>query len=439
MADQEIEQEICGNCKKEIPHYNYVMHTAHCARKISLCKTCKEPVPKTNLEEHSKKCLEKQQLSPREKVPESNLERSSYYQNRRIIEERKHEEKRERYLERHEKFLDRGYSMKKSGSPSKSTLDCLKSSVQSSSSPSKAQRSSENLPSTISSANHLQPNGTGAMKKEVSLPTSSSTVSSKSGLCPCRYCDLELPKIDLEDHENYCGTRTDRCLDCGELVMFKHKQVHLDTNHGFLKLNDESALTPSWDSSTQRDENIPHISSPRRRRFQPTIYTDFSQFDPTDYLPSNYQIPKPKIEKGESYKEISRRLDCKTEYIRNLLHDSASITVPLRHNGTVPRNHFNHTPATQPPSRRRNPPTELCIPCEFCDTPIPHEELIQHETGCRPDLACLKVRSRRRHSSESDDYFVEPPSSSPEVDLPCEFCADMIPASQLLRHQATCC
>lgn len=32
----------------------------------------------------------------------------------------------------------------------------------------------------------------------------------------------------------------------------------------------------------------------------------------------------------------------KTEYIRNLLHDSAGITVPLRRNGAVPRNHFNH-------------------------------------------------------------------------------------------------
>ncbi|KAL3271682.1 hypothetical protein HHI36_022155 [Cryptolaemus montrouzieri] len=95
-------------------------------------------------------------------------------------------------------------------------------------------------------------------------------------------------------------------------------------------------------------------------------------------------------------------------------------------------------PAPQPPSRRRNPPTELCIPCEFCDTPIPHEDLIQHETGCRPDLARINLRSRRRPSLEDDDYFVPPTPSFSEEQLPCEFCADMIPASQLLRHQATC-
>lgn len=58
------------------------------------------------------------------------------------------------------------------------------------------------------------------------------------GLLPCQYCELELPKLDLEEHENYCGSRTDKCLECGELVMFKNKQSHWDSNHGFLKLRD---------------------------------------------------------------------------------------------------------------------------------------------------------------------------------------------------------
>lgn len=93
-------------------------------------------------------------------------------------------------------------------------------------------------------------------------------------------------------------------------------------------------------------------------------------------------------------------------------------------------------PAPQPPTyRRRNPPTELVIPCEFCGVPVPHEELIEHETGCRPDLARFNPR---RRSPEPDDYFIAPQPSSPEVELPCEFCGDMVPASQLLRHQVRC-
>ncbi|KAH1012025.1 hypothetical protein HUJ04_001272 [Dendroctonus ponderosae] len=77
---------------------------------------------------------------------------------------------------------------------------------------------------------------------------------------------------------------------------------------------------------------------------------------------------------------------------------------------------------SSPVRRRRNPPTELTIPCEFCDTPIPHEDLIEHETGCRPDLARFNPR---RSSPDSEE-------------LPCEFCANMVPASQLWRHQLSC-
>ncbi|GJQ83676.1 hypothetical protein Trydic_g19874, partial [Trypoxylus dichotomus] len=41
--------------KKEIPQNNYVMHTAHCARRITLCPVCKEPVPKNQFEQHKAK------------------------------------------------------------------------------------------------------------------------------------------------------------------------------------------------------------------------------------------------------------------------------------------------------------------------------------------------------------------------------------------------
>lgn len=54
----------------------------------------------------------------------------------------------------------------------------------------------------------------------------------------CQYCELELPHCDIADHEHYCGARTERCTDCGELVMLKYNKLHLDSNHGFLKLDD---------------------------------------------------------------------------------------------------------------------------------------------------------------------------------------------------------
>lgn len=54
----------------------------------------------------------------------------------------------------------------------------------------------------------------------------------------CTYCELELPASEITEHENYCGSRTKKCEDCGEYVMLKYEGLHLDTNHGFLKLDD---------------------------------------------------------------------------------------------------------------------------------------------------------------------------------------------------------
>ncbi|XP_073948709.1 uncharacterized protein [Choristoneura fumiferana] len=56
---------------------------------------------------------------------------------------------------------------------------------------------------------------------------------------PCRFCELELPRRSLPAHESYCGARSEQCPDCREYVMAKYKQLHLDSNHGFIRLDDD--------------------------------------------------------------------------------------------------------------------------------------------------------------------------------------------------------
>lgn len=158
------------------------MHTAHCARNITLCKTCKEPVPKAQFEEHSKKCQAKVAAVPKPAPPPLDIEKSEYYRKQKAVQDAKIAQRQERYLERHERFLEAGNALGASGST---------------------------RPKAPSPA-----------------------------LTPCKYCELELPKGDLEEHESYCGARTDKCRECGEIVMFKYRQLHEDTNHGFLKLSD---------------------------------------------------------------------------------------------------------------------------------------------------------------------------------------------------------
>ncbi|KAK9746239.1 hypothetical protein QE152_g6320 [Popillia japonica] len=375
--EQEDEMEICGNCKKEIPQKNYVMHTAHCARNITLCPACKEPIPKNKFEEHKRRCNPTSIRSLPEKIDfPKHISKPS---NRPL--------------------------------PVKDTIKHVSSSLSATSISQNAQQSS-----LRTNQNHSKPfalkdppaSKPQARKDKNETTRRSSTEANASyvppkpttsnGLLPCKYCDLELPKLQLEDHENYCGARTDKCNVCGEIVMFKYKKLHEDSNHGFMKLDDEPGPRPSWDSSTERQ---PEPSYYRRQRPEPIYTVNSFDFSPLYNSYSATSVTASENDKRETYKDISRRLDC---------------------------------PAPQPPRRRPNPPSELLIPCEFCNVPIPHEDLIQHETGCRPDLARLNPR---RRSPSPDDYFMAPEPSSPEVELPCEFCADMIPASQLLRHQLT--
>ncbi|NWX20177.1 TRAD1 protein, partial [Aegotheles bennettii] len=42
----------------------------------------------------------------------------------------------------------------------------------------------------------------------------------------CQYCDIQLTFSKLQDHEIYCGARTERCGSCGHNVMVKDLKEH---------------------------------------------------------------------------------------------------------------------------------------------------------------------------------------------------------------------
>lgn len=51
-SDTEQNTRLCGNCKRDIPEFNFTIHEIHCKRNISVCKLCKEPFPTSEMEEH---------------------------------------------------------------------------------------------------------------------------------------------------------------------------------------------------------------------------------------------------------------------------------------------------------------------------------------------------------------------------------------------------
>lgn len=182
------------------------MHTAHCARNITLCKKCKEPIPKNLFEEHSKKCQQRKVEKP--KLPPLNIESNEYYKHQREVEDKKRSQWREEQMRRQEKFMDTGHSLK------------------------------DTKKDIVSAPSETKPLTNGRTEAASGFSAVKPKPKPVSSLIPCKYCELELPKSDLGEHEDYCGARTDKCQECGELVMFKYKQLHEETNHGFLKLSD---------------------------------------------------------------------------------------------------------------------------------------------------------------------------------------------------------
>lgn len=232
----------------------------HCARNITLCKQCNEPIAKAHFTDHEKTC---RPPKPRRPDPPTFLENSSYFQTRKGIEDKKTEARKERYMQRMDRLVDTGYTL----NDNSSRYSPMSSSVSSSISPQtptgysrqgsygppsrfsndpRVNRSRDNDFNFPTSVNVPEPRREPPAQPKpptqsrppqpplasaAPLYTTPKSDNNSSGMLACKYCDLELPKLELDEHENYCGSRTDKCMECGELVMFKDKIAHMASNH----------------------------------------------------------------------------------------------------------------------------------------------------------------------------------------------------------------
>ena len=56
----------------------------------------------------------------------------------------------------------------------------------------------------------------------------------------CQFCKLEFPNRQLQEHEDYCGSRTEQCEECGDFVMLRDWEKHQN-----MRLYHELAKKPS--------------------------------------------------------------------------------------------------------------------------------------------------------------------------------------------------
>merc|ERR1711990_407098 len=46
----------------------------------------------------------------------------------------------------------------------------------------------------------------------------------------CSYCGVLRSCVDMEQHRDFCGSRSEQCEDCGEFVSLMNMQAHTQTN-----------------------------------------------------------------------------------------------------------------------------------------------------------------------------------------------------------------
>ncbi|XP_047999483.1 TRAF-type zinc finger domain-containing protein 1-like [Leguminivora glycinivorella] len=119
---------------------------------------------------------------------------------------------------------------------------------------------------------------------------------------PCRYCELELPRHALPNHENYCGARSEQCAECKEYVMIKYRQLHLDSNHGFIRLSDDPVPIPIKAKPNPITNGYPAPSTSRQNGTRPRPQTDIPQNAPRSDLG-----PQTDIQNGLTRSDLGTR------------------------------------------------------------------------------------------------------------------------------------
>ncbi|XP_063820435.1 TRAF-type zinc finger domain-containing protein 1 [Pseudophryne corroboree] len=393
-SEAKQETRLCGNCKHDVPVINFTIHEIHCRRNISMCKVCKEPFPTSDMEEHM----------TREHTPVTCKCKMTM----------------EKYeLEEHER--------------SACPLRLLK----------------------------------------------------------CQFCELELAVNKLEDHEEYCGARTERCDNCGCSVMTKDLQDH-PVHCGKVTAPKKPARVHSWTETDYEGSWFEPFSS--RSTFTDNMYSQMPKHLPSRFYGNSILTQSLKAfddEVAQNTRRAQNRVREQTNVPRDIpvhtwqqlpeerpnaqrdydtfqslsnrdatlfnpgpdppytgrgkdfwvnFYSKDSVKKMTSHEQSSPNYFYEDDPL---PIDVPSPPTtdDIQLPCEFCEELFPEQDLILHQSGCKPSASFF---NRRPSPSPLEDLIQNPRSSPPAVDyshsilIPCEFCGVLMEGEILFHHQDQC-
>ncbi|KAF3632096.1 putative MADS-box transcription factor 27-like [Capsicum annuum] len=150
----------------------------------------------------------------------------------------------------------------------------------------------------------------------------------------CEYCEFPLPAIDLIEHQEVCGNRTELCHLCSRYIMLRERSVHESRCNGSTNnITESSRAIPS----SNHDFHVAHSS--------------------------------PKLEKCKTCGDMVPEKDAEEHFLRTHAPVACSLC-----NETVERE-------VLAVHKRENCPQRV-VTCEYCKHPFPAIDLFKHQEVC---------------------------------------------------------
>ncbi|XP_013775853.1 TRAF-type zinc finger domain-containing protein 1-like isoform X2 [Limulus polyphemus] len=445
MADEDT--KYCSNCKRDIAISNYVLHSAHCQRNITLCSKCHEPVPRNELESHCNdvhktvmcsKCgemMEKGKLEDHQKESCSKRNAACKYCELEgsLDDVREHEtycgSRTEpcpacgQYVMKKNKDIHAGNYCKQMLeeellSHDTGTLNNCRSQVQekagNSGKPVVRRNKLRNVRENRSSNHPVgivdKPPPSPAFSGSLSHSPETRDLENLDHLLACQLAEEELNK----DKNYQKGLNVNFCEDYGNL---------LDDNKGENEPND-------FVKGVLKESCLYH---------KKLIRTDLDHFLATELeegkLIKNQQHPKHNINQQDNYNNL---LEFDT------FGDGDTLSQYSKKNQWYADEVVNQDTAKE----------VVSLPCEFCGQQISEDDLILHQSGCQIDQHNEQEVNTRveqeeeqktknlfsrfeAYTSSKKEQYKKCDSDHSEI-IPCEFCKDPFSLHEIERHQSVC-
>ncbi|XP_043232845.1 TRAF-type zinc finger domain-containing protein 1-like isoform X1 [Amphibalanus amphitrite] len=229
----------------------------------------------------------------------------------------------------------------------------------------------------------------------------------------CPYCELSMPHSSLEEHESYCGSRTELCPTCQVRVMYRHWPLHVESGHRLTRPETDPGHTPK-----------------ARGGRRPAAPLDDALDDggALDDKIASY-VRKPVDEIVEDTMEQWRRRKDLRRFEDDCFEQAMLMAIELSKKTATESN---------------------TVECEHCHLRFPADELRRHQSSCSWEQRRRQESSRGRsqgsagsvgRDSSPPRWAAHPVADDPPEDaitLPCEFCEQAFLDADLLRHQLRC-